>query len=79
MITEEVKKQLSGALFTTRKLTDTPTDSLQVVPRKYITRYGTTAQRPTTSVMVEQFYDTTLGKPIWWNGSTWKDASNNTV
>lgn len=26
-----------------------------------------------------QFYDVTLGKPIWSNGSVWKDAAGNTV
>ena len=25
------------------------------------------------------YFDTTLGKPIWWNGSAWKDATGTTV
>lgn len=41
---------------------------------------GTTQQRPTLKLQVGQpFYDTTLGIPIWWNGTVWKNASGVTV
>jgi hypothetical protein len=41
---------------------------------------GTTAQRPDIDLFVnQQYFDTTLGKPIWWNGSVWKDAAGTTV
>jgi hypothetical protein len=41
---------------------------------------GTTALRPTTSLQVGQFYfDTSLGIPIWWNGSNWVDATGTAV
>ena len=42
---------------------------------------GTTANRPITGLVAgfSQHIDTTLGKPIWWNGSVWKDATNTTV
>ena len=41
---------------------------------------GTTANRPTQSLQVGQFYyDTTLGIPIWYNGTVWKNASGTTV
>ncbi len=40
----------------------------------------TTANRPTVGLVVgQQVWDTTLAKPIWWNGSVWKDAANTTV
>ena len=26
-----------------------------------------------------QYFDTTLNKPIWWNGSAWVDATGATV
>lgn len=43
-------------------------------------RSGTTAQRPTVGLKPSKFYfDTTLGKPIWWSGSAWKDAAGTTV
>ncbi|MCI4554445.1 hypothetical protein MRT11_12150, partial [Escherichia coli] len=38
--------------------------------------YGTTAQRPVSSIVPVEYYDTTLGLPVWWNitTSTWKRA-----
>jgi hypothetical protein len=41
---------------------------------------GTTANRPTIKLQVgQQYYDTTLGIPIWYNGTVWKNASGTTV
>jgi hypothetical protein len=41
---------------------------------------GTTANRPTAGLQVGQFYfDTTLGIPIWYNGTLWKNASGTAV
>ena len=41
---------------------------------------GLTAGRPTNSLEVGDWYwDQTLSKPIWWNGSVWKDATGTTV
>lgn len=45
---------------------------------------GTTTQRPLQNVQAplsigQQFFDTTLGIPIWWNGTVWKNASGTTV
>jgi len=41
---------------------------------------GITANRPVTNVQIGQFYfDTTLGIPIWYNGTVWKNASGTTV
>jgi hypothetical protein len=44
-------------------------------------RYDTTANRPTlqSTQAGYQYWDDTLNKPIWWNGSVWKDSSNVTV
>jgi hypothetical protein len=39
---------------------------------------GTTENRPTTTFKGFQYFDTTLGKPVWWNGANWVD-SNGTV
>ena len=27
----------------------------------------------------QPYFDTTLGKPIWWSGSTWVDATGTAV
>lgn len=44
---------------------------------------GTTANRPTIpagSLRIGiSYFDTTLNKPIWWNGSAWVDATGTTV
>ena len=41
---------------------------------------GTTAERPAVQLHVGQtFFDTTLGIPIWYNGTVWKNASGTTV
>jgi hypothetical protein len=41
---------------------------------------GATTQRPIENLLVgQQFFDTTLGIPIWWNGTVWKNASGTTV
>lgn len=45
---------------------------------------GTTANRPSNTVQVplatgQFYYDTTLDRPIWWNGTVWKKADGTTV
>ncbi len=83
MIAQEVANQLKGDLFTARKLTDTPTDALQVVPRKYVTMNGVSASRPISSVVGQFYLDTTLasgrGQPIWYNGTGFIDANGNYI
>lgn len=38
-----------------------------------------TINRPTRIVAGQQHFDTTLGKPIWYNGTVWIDATGTTV
>ena len=41
---------------------------------------GPTTDRPIENLQVGDFYyDTTLGIPIWYNGTVWKNASGTTV
>ena len=41
---------------------------------------NTTTNRPIENLLIGQvFFDTTLGIPIWWNGTVWKNASGTTV
>ena len=79
LIRDEVKNQLKGGLFTARKLTDTPTDRNQVVPRGYVTRNSTTALRPTTSVLGEFYFDVSVNRTVTWNGTNYQDAAGNSV
>lgn len=32
---------------------------------------GATTGRPSTQVVGAVYFDTTLGRPIWWDGSAW--------
>ncbi len=74
-VLEIVRQYLKTAAFADRKLTDNPTDALQVVNRKFVTQNGTTAQRPVSSVVGLQYFDTTLGYPIYKNKNTnWVNA-----
>ena len=42
---------------------------------KYVTLNVTAAgNRPTSADIGTQYFDTTLNKPIWWNGSMWVDS-----
>lgn len=41
---------------------------------------GSSANRPNTNRIIGDIYfDTTLGKPIWWNGTNWIDATGSNV
>lgn len=40
---------------------------------------GTTAQRPTVTTVGFRYFDTTLGKPAWWNGTSWVDGTGTVV
>lgn len=42
---------------------------------------GATTSRPAliSTQLGYQYFDTTIGKPIWWNGSAWKDSTGTTV
>ena len=82
LIREEIANYLKSSAFTDRKLTDTPTDALSVVNRKYVTLNGATASRPTASVVGQSYFDTGVvanGKPVWWNGTGFVDATGTYV
>jgi len=50
--------------------------SKALVTKEYVQYNGTTANRPTSNLTAGQFYfDTTISKPIWYNGGNWVDAT----
>lgn len=52
------------------------TDSIAALAPKS----GATAARPTKDILPgQQFYDSTMNKPIFWSGKAWVDSSGNTV
>lgn len=45
----------------------------------FVIQNGVTANRPATPVIGSEYFDTTLGIPIWYNGTNWVDAAGTTV
>lgn len=76
-VTEIMREYLKSQAFTVPKLTDNPTDALQAVNRRYVNLYGPTTQRPITSVFGQQYFDSTIGRPIFLNPTTgrWVDGA----
>jgi hypothetical protein len=70
-----LRNYLQNDAFFIKKVTDTPTDNLQVVNRKYVTLNGITANRPTSSVTGQRYFDTTIGRPVYWQGTKWVDGA----
>lgn len=81
LIYEEVKKQLQGSLFTARKLTDTPTDKNQAVPRGYVTNNGLVANRPVSSLATigQPYFATDTGIPMTYSAGGWRNGSGSIV
>lgn len=41
-----------------------------------VAQSGITANRPTVGLFVGRpYFDTTLGHPVWWDGTEWVDAT----
>lgn len=40
---------------------------------------GTTAARPVVTLVGTEYFDTTLGLPIWWDGADWVNATGAVV
>ena len=72
---------LSGSAFTQRKVTDTPTDSLEVVPRKFVTNNGPVANRPVSSVAVigQPYYATDTFIPMTYSTQGWRNGVGSIV
>ncbi len=43
------------------------------------TGFSTTVLRPSGPTLGAQWYDTTIHRPIWFDGSNWRDAAGNVV
>lgn len=49
-------------------------DEATRVVRDVILPIGGTAERPATPTPGQQYYDTEIGAPIWFDGADWKNA-----
>jgi hypothetical protein len=86
----EQDQQATGfKLFGERALTLLPGESadfvyknsrwVQVITADNLVFSKTTANRPTSPFNGQSIFDSTLGKPIWWSGTAWKDATGTNV
>lgn len=46
---------------------------------KQVRKGGPTSDRPSAPVTFQSYFDTTLGKPIWYEGIDWVDATGTIV
>lgn len=74
-IRDEIRDYFQSSGYLSRKLTSVPTDALEIVNRKYVTLNGTVANRPKSSVIGQRYFETSIGRPIYWNGSAWVDGA----
>lgn len=85
LIRDEFRKliveYMRSTAFNDRKLTDTPTDSLQVVNRKFVTLNGLVANRPNSSVATigQPYYATDTGIPMTFSATGWKNGVGSVV
>ena len=74
-IQEMIDKAIAKAVeYQTRKRGDTPTDDLQLTPRKYVNLHGSVAGRPIGSVATtgQQFFSTDTNIPMFFTvQGTW--------
>ena len=78
---EVVKKYNKGSSFSDRKPTDTPTDSFQVVSRRFVTLNGAVTARPVSSVAVigQFFMATDTAIPMWYTVAGWRNGLGSIV
>lgn len=53
--------------------------AILVRPFRTLGANGTTAQRPTVRPIGFSYFDTTLGRNIWWRGAAWVDGAGTVV
>lgn len=71
--------QADGATFE-KVLVETSGSQVFYAGRIQTAAIGTTAQRPKTDLIVGQmFFDTTIGKPVWYSAGKWIDAAGSAV
>lgn len=85
MIDDRIKailpQYLQQQAFTQRKVTDTPTDALEVVNRQFVTLNGIVANRPTSSVAVvgQSYFATDTNIPMTYSTTGWRNGVGSIV
>lgn len=67
------------AIGGTLHLPDPEGGNATVATREYVRQQGDTTSRPVAPEIAEMYFDTTLGHPIWYDGSQWVDATGTGV
>ena len=78
----EIVKNYNNSLgFIDRKITDTPTEALSVVNRRFVTLSSNLGARPVSSVAVvgQRYFDTTNNTPIWFTAGGWRNSVGSVV
>lgn len=80
----EIKKMidLASKRDYSKRIGDTPTDALQLTPRKYVNLYGSVVGRPASvaATVGQQFFATDLGFPIYFGtNNAWVDSTGSVV
>ena len=82
---KEIEKMIDFATRRTynKRVGDTPSDALQLIPKKFANLAVLTANRPASVVgtLTRFFFNTTDGLPWWYNpnSSVWVTATGSTV
>lgn len=80
-IKDVLPRYLSSTAFTKSKITDTPTDALEVTNRKYVNLSGTAASRPTSSVATvgQKYFATDTNQQMTFNTTGWYNGVGSIV
>jgi len=76
-----IKDYNQGSGFSGRKIVDTPTDSLSVVNRRFVTLSSNVGSRPVSSVAVvgQPFYATDVAVPMVYSTQGWRNGVGSIV
>lgn len=80
-IDRSVRAYIGSAAFNARKVGDTPTDALSLVPRKFVTNNGLLASRPASSVATvgQPYFATDTGIPMIYSVEGWRNGVGSIV
>ena len=74
LVVNTIREEMGGGMFSNEKLTDNPTDDLQVVNRKYTNLNGTTRPTSSAATVGQRFFDTSVKTLITWDGTAWRNG-----
>lgn len=74
-------KYMANQAFTAHKITDTPTDAYNVVPRQFVTANGSVAGRPLSSVasVGQPYFASDTGIPMTYSVEGWRNGVGSIV